>query len=420
MPPRKTLRKLAVTRRAPSPQQTLKITATGAVGDGKTLNTIAIQDAIDRLVATGGLLVIPRGVFRTGALYLKPGVNLHISGGGVLQGSVDVADYPRIDTRIEGHTEPWCPAIINAIGCDHLRITGRGMIRGGGKPFWDAFWNTYNADNSTKNLDVYRPRNMLIQDSRDVHISGLRLRDSGFWNLHLFRCRDVAVENLDIRAPYPSPSTDGIDVDSSQDVRITRCHISVNDDCVAIKGNKGPLADKIADIPAVKHVRISHCTFGFGHGVVTLGSEACHVSDVIVENCSVKHSATAPETSVIVRLKLRPDTPQYYHDIHWRNIKVQGRCELVAAKAWTQYFDLKGLPAPTQRVENLTITNVTGTLADFGEITGPENARVSNVRIENVNVRYLDRKARPTVTLRAAKLKIKNVKINGRAIELAK
>jgi polygalacturonase len=394
----------------------------GAIGNAARLNTSAIQKAIDRVAAAGGgTLVVPKGVFRTGAVFLKSGVNLHFSRGAVLQGSTNIRDYPRRSTRIEGHTEPWCPAIINADGIDHLCITGPGMIRGGGRPFWDAFWNRYNADHGTKNLDVYRPRNILLENCNDVLVQGIRSRDSGFWNLHLFRCRCVRIEGVDIRAPYPSPSTDGVDVDSCQHVEILNCHISVNDDCVAIKGNKGPFAAAMTEIPPVEHVRVRGCTFGFGHGVLTLGSEACVVRDVVVENCTVRHSACAKETNVVARLKLRPDTPQHYENIHWRNIRVEGRCELVAIKAWTQYFDLKGQPAPKQVVKNISISNVKGRLAHFGTISGPKAATVSEVRLENIDVRYMASrngrgKPTPPVVLRADKLRLKNVKVNGRKL----
>jgi alpha-L-rhamnosidase len=402
-------------------RERLIILHTGAIPGGKILCTRAIQRAIDRLSRSGGgTVVVPKGVFLTGAIHLKPGVNLHIDRGGVLQGSTNVKHYPRTPTRIEGHTEPWCPAIVNASGIDHLRITGPGMIRGGGRPFWDAFWSRYNADHSTKNLDVYRPRNIFIQDCNDVLVSGIRLRDSGFWNLHLFRCQNARVRNVDIRAPYPSPSTDGIDVDSCRYVLIEGCHISVNDDCVAIKGNKGPFAATMADIPPVEHVRVIDCTFGFGHGVLTLGSEACVVRDVVVENCRVKHSPTARETNVLARLKLRPDTPQHYQDIHWRNIHVEGRCELLAIKAWTQYYDLKGQPPPSQTVENITISDVTGTVADFGEINGPPKSTVRNITIQNVKLRCPDAGTSPTAGLRAENLKLKNVRVNGRPLRRRK
>ena len=74
----------------------------------------------------------------------------------MLKGSTNVSDYPRMRTRIEGHFEPWLPALVNADKVDHLRITGEGALDGNGKPFWDEFLTRRRADHSTKNLDVPR------------------------------------------------------------------------------------------------------------------------------------------------------------------------------------------------------------------------------------------------------------------------
>src|SRR5215213_7417660 len=108
----------------------------GAVGDGKTLNTVSIQSAIDQLAAKGGgTLVIPKGVFLSGAIFLKSGVNLHLDEGAVLKGSTDRKDYPKMKTRIEGHFEEWLPALVNADRVDRLRIEGSGTLDGNGAPF---------------------------------------------------------------------------------------------------------------------------------------------------------------------------------------------------------------------------------------------------------------------------------------------
>ncbi len=262
----------------------VSIAAAGAVGDGVTLNTPAIQKAIDQLATNGGgTLVIPKGEFLTGAIFLKPGVNLHLDPGAVLKGSTNIENYPAMQTRIEGHAQVWRPALVNAKSADHLRITGEGTIQGGGKPFWDTFWERRAANKLTQNVEVERPRNLFIQDSKDVQISGISLRDSGFWNLHLYRCQNVVVEKLDIRAPTHSPSTDGIDVDSCQDVTIHGCYISVDDDNISLKGDKGPFAMDDKDNPPVTHIRISDCTFGLGNAGLTLGSEASLVHDVVME-----------------------------------------------------------------------------------------------------------------------------------------
>jgi len=161
----------------------LSITDVGAVGDGQTLNTTQIQAAIDQLaVKGGGTLEIPHGVFLSGAIFLKPGVNLYLEEGAVLRGSTEVKDYPKMMTRIEGHSEEWLPAFINADKVDHLRISGSGVLDGSGAPFWKEFWDRRKGTNLT-NLGVPRPRPMFIQNSKDVRIGGISFTNSAFWNL---------------------------------------------------------------------------------------------------------------------------------------------------------------------------------------------------------------------------------------------
>ncbi len=386
----------------------ISIAAAGAVGDGVTLNTPVIQKAIDQLATNGGgTLVIPQGEFLTGAIFLKPGVNLHLDKGAVLMGSTNIGDYPAMETRIEGHTQVWCPALVNAKKTDHLRITGEGTIQGGGKPFWDAFLKHRAANRLTQNVDVERPRNLFIQDSRDVQISGISLRDSGFWNVHLYRCRKVVVEKLDIRAPFRSPSTDGIDVDSCQGVTIRGCYISVNDDNIVLKGDKGLLAMEDKENPPVRHIRITDCTFGLGNAGLTLGSEASLVRDVVMENCRF----AGAETNWVLKLKLRPDTPQIYEDITVRNITVDNSAvRLVSIEGWNQFSDPHSQSPPSQSVDHLTLANITGTLNNFGRINGPAKSTVQNVTLENIDIKL----NQPGVVIKRVKnLKLNNVKING-------
>ena len=389
----------------------LSIATAGALGDGGTLTTAAIQKAIDQLAEKGGgTLIIPQGEFLTGAIFLKPGVNLQLDKGAVLKGSTNIADYPAMETRIEGHTQVWRPALVNATKVDHLRITGEGTIQGGGKPFWDAFLNRRAADRNTRNLDVDRPRNIFIRDSQDVRISGISLRESGFWNLHLFRCRDVVVEKLDIRAPRPSPSTDGIDVDSCQNVTIRGCYISVNDDNIALKGNKGPFAMADKAIPPVEHIRISDCTFALGNAGLTVGSEASVVRDVVMENCKL----VGTERNCVLKLKVRPDTPEIYQNITARNITVDNlTATLISIEAWRQYFDLQGQPPPAQLIDRITLANITGTLSGFGRIDGPDKSTVQNITLQNIDIKATNPRA---VINNVKNLKLKNVKINGAAL----
>lgn len=388
----------------------LSIATAGAVGDGATLNTAVIQRAMDQLAASGGgTLVIPPGEFLSGAIFLKPGVNLRLDKGAVLKGSTNIRDYPELETRIEGHFQVWIPALLNGSNVDHLRLSGEGMIQGGGQPFWDEFWKARAADKKVTNLAVKRPRNIFLSDSKDVRISGLSLRQSGLWNLHLFRCEDVLVENLDIRAPLRAPSTDGIDVDSCRNVAIRGCYISVDDDNVVLKGNKGTSALDDKTIPADEHIRVSDCTFGLGNAALTLGSEATVVRDVVIENCKL----IGTEKNCVLKMKLRPDTEQHYEDITARNITVNNpAAQLVSIQPWTQFFDLQGRPAPSQCVTNVTLENITGALHDFGLVDGPEKSTVADLVFKNIHIALEN----PRVETRNVKnLKFADVTINGAA-----
>jgi polygalacturonase len=375
---------------APPERADMPVTQFGAVGDGRTLNTNNIQAGIDKISAAGGgTLVIPEGVFLSGAIFLKPGVNLRLEKGAVLKGSTDVVDYPKTNTRIEGHSEPFLPALVNADGLTHLRITGDGTLDGSGATYWAAFWKRRKENPHCTNLEVERPRLMFIQNCQDVLVKGLTLKDSGFWNLHLYRCRDVVLERLDIHVDVGpgqrAPSTDGMDIDSSQRVTVRDCTFAVHDDCIALKGTKGPFALDDKDSPPVEHVRISGCTFKMGGAALTCGSEATEVHDVAMEHCTV--TGNMP----LLHLKLRPDTPQHYHDIHLSDIVLHDGSVFEVAP-WSQFFDLKGQPAPQSAVSDVTISGLTGSFDSLGRIKGNKGTHISNITLSNFDVQLKDDK----------------------------
>lgn len=385
----------------------------GAVGNGTTLNTKAIQRVIDECAqAGGGTIVIPKGVFLSGAIFLKPGVDMDLQEDGVIKGSTNIEDYPKINTRIEGHFEPWRAALINGDKVDHLRISGKGTLDGNGEPFWKLFYSRRSANPKTTNLSVERPRLAFIQNSRDVKISGINFTNSGFWNLHLYRNQDVVVDNCRFRAPSGTvpnnhaPSSDGIDVDSSQDITISNCFFSVGDDDIALKGSKGPFALDDKDSPPVERIRIFNCIFEAGGGVVTCGSEATIVRDVNIEHC------TARGTNVL-RLKLRPDTPQQYENITLNDIIMEGSATLLSVAPWTQYFDLKGQAPPKSLIRNISITNIKGSGNSLGAIKGNPDTDFGSFTIKNVDLQLRNTNF---IHPNFDGLKLENVVVNGTRI----
>jgi len=409
----------AVAHAADTAARRATITAFGALADGATVNTKAIQAAIDGLAAGGGgTVVVPAGVFVSGALFLKPKVNLHLDKGAVLRCSTDMQHFPAQRTRIEGHFEDkFTPALINASGCDGLTISGAGTFDGAGRPIWDLFWKLRNAapdPHNFPNLGLPRARLALIERSRGVVVDGVTFKDSQFWNLHLYNCSKVTVRNARFEVPddyKQAPSSDGIDLDSCQDVTVDGCYFSVTDDCIAAKGSKGPRALEDKDSPPVERIRVRNCTFRRGHGILTLGSEATLVRDVLVENCSV-----SGVTQMAV-LKLRPDTPQHYEDIHFRNITLDaagGRGTIIAVKPWSQYANLKGMAPPKSVVRNISLVGIRGSFGSFGVIRpNPGQTDISDILIKDVEVQLVQDRLDLDATVG---VRLENVVVNGKAV----
>jgi alpha-L-rhamnosidase len=372
----------------------LSIVRLGAVPDGVTINTQAIQSAIDHLAGQGGgTLVVPAGVFVSGALFLKPGVNLHLAAGAVLRCTTQMEQFPPRRTRIEGHFEPrFTPALINADGCDGLRITGSGTLDGAGRPIWDMFWKLRNAapvPDEFPNLGLPRARLALIENSKGVLVEGVTFKDSQFWNLHLYKCEGVMVRNARFEVPddyHQAPSSDGIDVDSSRQVTVEGCYFSVTDDCIAAKGSKGPLALEDRDSPPVEGLTVRHCHFRRGHHALACGSEATVVRDVTVEDCRV----TGP--MVLARLKLRADTPQSYENIRFRNIALDSsEGTVMAVEPWSQYTDLKGMKPPMSRVRGLSFSGISGRFGALGTIRpNPGQTEIDDVLLRDFDLQVRD------------------------------
>jgi alpha-L-rhamnosidase len=317
----------------------------------------------------------------------------------VLLGSTDLEDYPKRMTRIEGHFEPWRPALVNVSGLDGVRITGEGTLDGNGEPFWRAFWQRRAENPKCTNLEVERPRLMFLEDCSDVQLEGIHLKDSGFWNLHLYKCRNVVIDGITITAPHGdppritdvkepwdevsvgrAPSSDGIDIDSSQGVVIRNATISVGDDCIALKGTKGPLAMQDETSPPVENILVENCDLASGHGMLTCGSEATIIRNVLVRNCRVGEGVP------IVRLKLRPDTPQLYEHFVFENITANNAQAIFDVKPWTQFFDLGGHDPPKSVVRDVVVRNLTGTVRSLGELRGNDGDSITNVLLEDIDL----------------------------------
>lgn len=132
--------------------------------------------------------------------------------------------------------------------------------------------------------------------------------------------------------------------------------------------------------PPVQNILVSDCNFQSGHGVLTCGSEATIIRNATVCNSRVGHGVP------VVRLKLRPDTPQLYENFVFENLQLDEAQALFDVKPWTQFFDLGGHEPPASIVQNVVLRNITGTVQSVGELRGNQGDSIRNVLIEQVHV----------------------------------
>jgi len=391
--------------------QNYVITDHGASKDSTKLNTTVIQSVIDKAENDGGgTIVIPKGVFLSGALFFKPNTKLQLLDGAKLKGSDNINDYPLIPSRMEGRSIYYYAALVNAFHVDGFGISGPGTIDGNGLKFWKYFWayrdSMKQIGKSATNLEVHRPRLLFIWGCNNVKIENVKLHNSGFWTTHLYQCNNVLIDNCDIRSPFlpvKAPSTDGVDIDVCKGVTVRNSYFSVNDDAVCIKGGKGWNAQDLRENGIVEDVLVENCTFGDSHGVLTLGSECIHAKNIVLSNCKV--DCDVP----LLRLKMRPDTYQVFENISIEN--VTGRCRsLIEMKPWTQFFTLEGSNAkPFAIVRNISVSNIKVKCSVVAELVGNPMDQVSNILLKNIEVEAKI----PELKTKYTGIKVENVIVNG-------
>ncbi len=251
----------------------------GAKGDGTTLNTAAVQKAIDAAATSNGTVSLKPGTYLTGSLFLKSGVTLDIPEGVTLIGSEKLEDYPELPTRMAGIEMTWPAALINARDQHNITITGKGTIDGDGPIWWKSYWDlraTYEPKGLrwASDYDARRPRLILLQNSSDIHLGGgITLKRSGFWTVQVLYSHNVTIDGVVIRNNEggKGPSTDGIDIDSSHDILVAHADIDVNDDALCLKAGRD--YDGLRVNRPTENVVLRDSIIRHGAAAVTIGSE---------------------------------------------------------------------------------------------------------------------------------------------------
>ncbi|MGA2258544.1 MAG: glycosyl hydrolase family 28 protein, partial [Thermoguttaceae bacterium] len=237
----------------------------GAVGDGKSLDTVAIQRAIDACSQQGGgVVVVNHGNYLTGTIHLRSHVELHLASTTTLLGVGDLAKYHR-DTK-EAY-KLLDRSLIFAEGCDQIAITGQGTIDGQGKQF-------KNGDRDS------RPVLIRLRDCTHLCIEGVLVKNAASFAVHPIHCRQVRIEGLRIEN-RAQPNNDGIDIDGCQEVFISNCNISSIDDSIALK--------TIEPGQPCRDVVITNCILSSDCAAIRVGPDAVTpIERVCVSNCVIR------------------------------------------------------------------------------------------------------------------------------------
>jgi polygalacturonase len=286
------------------PAAVFDVTAFGAVRDGKTSTTAALQRALDACgKAGGGVVLVPPGRYLTGALFLCNNLELHLAAGATLLASQRFADFPIIDGRWEGIERKTHASLLTGERLENVTISGAGLLDGQGGPWWEAFEATHKMrmerglkreapDPPEAPLKYPCPRLINLIRCQRVAVSGISLENAPSWNLHLIYCQDVVIEGLNMVGLHAQEAC-GVVVDSSKRVRVTSCSIAAGSDCIGIKAGYNEDGRRVG-LPC-EDVIVSDCHLydSFASGI-SIGSEtAAGIKNITISNCVIGNCNTA-------------------------------------------------------------------------------------------------------------------------------
>jgi polygalacturonase len=353
------------------------VRAYGAKADGTTMNTSAIQAAIDACSKKGGgKVTLYGGTYLSGPIILKSNIDLDIAQGTTLQGSSKHEDYPK-KTEFRN---PGLQSLVSATNASNISITGGGVIDGAGETWWKEA--RAQGDHGIMGQGMLRPRLIVFDHSHKILMEGVTVQNSPFWQIVVYYSDDVTIRNIRVLADPASPNTDAIDPFSSSNIRIEHVYADVGDDDVAIKS--GQASSPGPDAPS-KDITISDCTFMHGHGL-SIGSEISGgVQNIHVARVHFKGTANG------VRIKSNRDRGGDIGNFDFRDLTME---DVGTPILITEYYpripdqdSAQSVGRLTPHFHDISITNLTATGArTAGFIVGLPESPITSVTLTNVQI----------------------------------
>jgi polygalacturonase len=414
------------------PDNDFSIIEYGAVADGKTDCSVAITAAIDACyMAGGGRVVIPEGVFLSGAIHLKSNVNLHLADEATILFSPDPENYlPVVYTRFEGVECMNYSPLIYAFEQENIAITGNGTLDGqageeawwswkGRKAYdWEPGMPNQNADRdalfqmAADNIPVeervfgsghyLRPSFIQPYRCKNILIDGITIKRSPMWEIHPVLCENVTVQNVKIISH--GPNNDGCNPESSKNVLIKNGYFDTGDDCIAIKSGRNEDGRRVN--VASENIVIQDCTMKDGHGGVVIGSEMSgDCRNVFIENCVMD----SPNLERALRIKTNSMRGGIVENIYMRDITVGEVSDAVIKVNFNYGEGDTGRHTPL--VRNIYVKNLSSRKSKYAiSLAGYERSPVTNLNLENCRFKGVEKE---NILEYSKDVSMKHVYING-------
>lgn len=435
------------------PENADTITRFGAVGDGETLNTKAIQQAIDHCSAKGGgTVIVPPGIWLTAPVELKSNINLHLDEGAVLLFTKDHSQFP-----LTGKGSSYSVmSPVSGYKLHDIAITGSGIINGNGESWrpvkkvktTDAQWKALvksggvvssdgtmwwpsaaamNGEDYLKGLkkkgknitagdylparDFMRPYMVLLTDCRRVLIDGPTFMNSPKFGFVPKSCTDLVVRDLKINNEWYAQNGDGMDIGDCRNVLVYKCIVNAGDDGICMKSNTSK-SDTSGDA-TLKNILIADCKVYHAHGGFVIGSgETGGMENISVSNCSFIN------TDAGIRVKSGRDRGGLVHNIYINGIYMNNIAE--DAIVFDSYYEQKNperrqmpVTPTTPRFQDFYISNIF--CASAGKaitLTGLPESPVNHIYFSNMNIQA----TKGYSSVDAADIIFRQVNVNGVAL----
>lgn len=374
----------------------------GAKSDGSKC-TSAIAAAVERCVASGGgRVVVPPGTWFTGRVRLSSNVELHLGEGSVLEFSDDPADYlPPVRTSWEGIECINVSPLVSAFGATNVAICGKGVLRTR-TAGWDR-WRVKGPKQSASQMQLIawgakdtpveerdltrldeankRPPFIGFNRCRGVRLEGFTLRESPFWCIHMFHCRDVVLRRLNVAAH--GSNTDGANFESTKGVLVEDCSFEQGDDVICCKSGRDRDGRR-RGVPT-EDVLVRRCVAKSGHGLFTMGSELSGgIRNVTMEDCSVNG-----ELATLFNLKTRPTRGGFVENVSFRRIRADVVSEAMVNVTtrnprWAHLE--KGLEKILTKIDGITVEDVRARKANrIINVCGDPGMPISRFKVRSVS-----------------------------------